>query len=140
MAEYSAEILAAIQAVSVVDFHQDPDNGRLSNVGPMTAAMIFNVVRAAEGRAIDPAEDWQIASTAEHPHPYSLLRNPGGGVVLSVPDRSIAEVPSIGEPGAGGSGAKTSNAGIALDTPEAIDELIARLRRARASLTAEQGQ
>ena len=62
MSDWTDQILDAIQRVSILDYRKDEATGRPSKVGEQTAAMIFNAVRAAEGRAIDPAEDCQTSN------------------------------------------------------------------------------
>jgi hypothetical protein len=82
--------------------------------------MIFNAVRAAEGRAIDPAEDWQTRGDHGQLTLYAL---------------TMGETPD-GRPSVWLTGRNATGEIVALDTPEQIDELIARLRRARATLAA----
>ena len=72
MSDWTDQILDAIQRVSILDYRKDEATGRPSKVGEQTAAMIFNAVRAAEGRAIDPAEDWQTSNNDDWSIPYTL--------------------------------------------------------------------
>jgi hypothetical protein len=65
MSDRTDQILDVIQRVSILDYRKDEATGRPSKVGEQTSAMIFNAVRAAEGRAIDPSEDWQIRGNCD---------------------------------------------------------------------------
>ncbi|UEM23130.1 hypothetical protein JL100_010425 [Skermanella mucosa] len=122
MSDWTDQILDAIQRVSILDYRKDETTGQPRNVGEQTAAMIFNAVRAAERRAIDPAEDWQIRGSYQRPVPYALTM---GETLNGRPSVRLTSTVAASE-------------AIALDTPEQIDELIARLRRARATLVADQ--
>jgi hypothetical protein len=118
MSDRTDQILDVIQRVSILDYRKDEATGRPSKVGEQTSAMIFNAVRVAEGRAIDPSEDWQIRGNCDRPIPYALTM---GETLDGRPSVRLTSTVATGE-------------AIALDTPEQIDELIARLRRARATL------
>ena len=118
MSDWTEQILDAIQRVSILDYRKDEATGRPSKVGKQTATMIFNAVRAAEGRAIDPAEDWQTSNNDDWSIPYALTM---GEILDGRPSVRLTSTAATGE-------------AIVLDTPEQIDELIARLRRARATL------
>jgi hypothetical protein len=120
MSDWTDQILDAIQRVSILDYRKDEATGRPSKVGEQTAAMIFNAVRAAEGRAIDPAEDWQTSNNDDWSIPYALSM---GETLDGRPSVHLTSTAALGE-------------AVVLDTPEQIDELIARLRRARATLAA----
>ena len=120
MSDWTDQILDAIQRVSILDYRKDEATGRPSKVGEQTAAMIFNAVRAAEGRAIDPAEDWQTRNNDDWSIPYALTM---GETLNGRPAVHLTSTAATGE-------------AVVLDTPEQIDELIARLRRARATLAA----
>jgi hypothetical protein len=120
MSDWTDQILDAIQRVSILDYRKDEATGRPSKVGEQTAAMIFNAVRAAEGRAIDPAEDWQTSNNDDRSIPYALTM---GETLDGRPSVRLTSTAATGE-------------AVVLDTPEQIDELIARLRRARATLAA----
>jgi hypothetical protein len=120
MSDWTDQILNAIQRVSILDYRKDEATGRPSKVGEQTAAMIFNAVRAAEGRAIDPAEDWQTRNNDDWSIPYALTM---GEILDGRPSVRLTSTAVLGE-------------AVVLDTPEQIDELIARLRRARATLAA----
>jgi hypothetical protein len=120
MSDWTDQILDAIQRVSILDYRKDEATGRPSKVGEQTAAMIFNAVRAAEGRAIDPAEDWQTSNNDDWSIPYALTM---GETLDGRPSVRLTSTAATGE-------------AVVLDTPEQIDELIARLRRARATLAA----
>jgi hypothetical protein len=120
MSDWTDQILDAIQRVSILDYRKDEATGRPSKVGEQTAAMIFNAVRAAEGRAIDPAEDWQTRNNDDWSIPYALTM---GETLNGRPAVHLTSMAATGE-------------AVVLDTPEQIDELIARLRRARATLAA----
>ena len=120
MSDWTDQILDAIQRVSILDYRKDEATGRPSKVGEQTAAMIFNAVRAAEGRAIDPAEDWQTRNNDDWSIPYALTL---GETLDGRPSVRLTSTAAPGE-------------AVVLDTPEQIDELIARIRRARATLAA----
>jgi hypothetical protein len=120
MSDWTDQILDAIQRVSILDYRKDEATGRPSKVGEQTAAMIFNAVRAAEGRAINPAEDWQTSNNDDWSIPYTLTM---GETLDGRPSVRLTSTAATGE-------------AVVLDTPEQIDELIARLRRARATLAA----
>jgi hypothetical protein len=75
--------------------------------------MIFNAVRAAEERAIGPAEDWQTRSNDDWSTPYALTM---GETLNGRPSVRLTSTAATGE-------------AIVLDIPEQIDELNGHWRK-----------
>ena len=94
MSDWTDQILDAIQRVSILDYRKDEATGRPSKVGEQTAAMIFNAVRAAEGRAIDPAEDWQTSNNDDWSIPYALTM---GEILDGRPSVRLTSTAATGE-------------------------------------------